>query len=164
MKVQCVLKQPAKLIRELRKRHSPVKARIIARTEKAKALRQQGLTQQAIADRLGVSQQQANRDLLKNNAYALKMSKQPRKEQRCSLFEHTQPTAVPERLRATLGDDRTLQVAVLLLEHVGEPLKARFGVDFFTELREALGLTGSWPPEPLAAGRPRKPRKEHPAR
>lgn len=100
------LKEPAKLIDELRKKGPSKKKReIIMRAQEAKKLRERGQTQQEIADELGVSQQTASRDLLKNSVRTEKMSKQLRSYSRYTINQGTDPTVAAQRIRAKFGEE-----------------------------------------------------------
>jgi predicted transcriptional regulator len=97
------LDEPAKLIKELRKKRSTKRAQIIARAQKAKELREQGKTQQQIADELGVTQRTVSTDLEENRVITPKTSK-PRKVIGYRITEYTKPETAAQKLIDTFGD------------------------------------------------------------
>lgn len=100
------LKEPAKLIDELRKKGPSKKKReIIMRAQEAKNLREKGQTQQEIAEALGVSQQTASRDLLKKSVMTEKMSKRARRPVVYQINQGTDPTVAAQRIRSKFGEE-----------------------------------------------------------
>lgn len=75
------------------------------RTQKAKELRSQGLTQQQIADQLGVSQQRVGQNLQENRVYTQKTSKPPRKVVQYKISQYTTPDTAAQKIRDKFGDE-----------------------------------------------------------
>ena len=99
------LENPAKLIKALRSKRSPTKAKFIARAEKAIALREQGLTQQAIADELGVSQPTISDHLSGKRVQTQKADKAPRKVTQYTVTQYTTPETAALKIREKFGDE-----------------------------------------------------------
>jgi len=104
------LDEPAKLIKALRSKRSTKKSEIIARAEKAKALREEGKTQQAIADELGVDQKTVSRDLGNNTVYTPEVPKERRKVIQYKISQYTTPETAAQKIRAKFGDDFAQQL------------------------------------------------------
>lgn len=98
------LDDPAKLIRDLRKKKSKKKDEILARCEKAKALRESGMTQQQIAKELGVDQSTVNRDLCKKEARADILHKDKRHQIRYAIYQGTDPAQAAKKIIETFGE------------------------------------------------------------
>lgn len=96
------LDEPAKLIRDLRKKRSSKKAEIIARAKTVRELREQGMTQQAIADELGVSQRTVSDDLLAEKSVMTQKTAKPRKAV-YQISEYTKPETAAEKIHAKFG-------------------------------------------------------------
>ena len=96
------LDEPAKLIRDLRKKRSSKKAEIIARAKTVRELREQGMTQQAIADELGVSQRTVSDDLLAEKSVMTQKTAKPRKAA-YQISEYTKPETAAEKIHAKFG-------------------------------------------------------------
>ena len=107
------LDEPAKLIKELRKKRSSVKHRIIERAAKAKELAAQDLTQVEIAERLGVDPRTIRRDADRKNVRTEKMSCN-RKVVKYSITQYTKPETAALRIRETFGEDFALTLGTIL--------------------------------------------------
>jgi hypothetical protein len=102
------LESPAKLIKELRKKRSSVKAKIIARAEEAKALHEQGLTQRQIAEKqersLGAVNADLNRNECSENTGYTPKTEQKRKKLQINISQYTTPATAATKIRAVFGD------------------------------------------------------------
>lgn len=103
------LEEPAKLLKALRSKRSSKKAEIIARAEKVKELRKQGMTQQAIADELGVSQKTVSDDLVEKSVMAQKTTKAPRKAV-YQISEYTKPETAAIKIHEKFGAEFAQQL------------------------------------------------------
>jgi len=99
------LEEPAKLIKALRAKRSTKRAEIIRRAEEAKKLREQGLTQQKIAEALGVSRPTVAADLSENTVMTPKSDKEPRKTTVYQISQYTMPETAAEKIRDKFGSD-----------------------------------------------------------
>ena len=102
------LKEPARLIDELRKKGPSKKKReIIMRAQEAKKLRERGQTQQEIAVELGVHRNTVAADLCTKNSVRTEkiVHKQPRSRTRYEINEATDPTVAAQRIRAKFGEE-----------------------------------------------------------
>ena len=111
------LKEPAKLIAELRKKNSSKKAEIVRRAAKAKELREHGLTQRAIAEELGVSQPTVVTDLSENSVPAEKPDKAKRDHTEVRLRPGTAPEQAAQRIREKFGDEYAESLATAIQEN-----------------------------------------------
>lgn len=98
------LDEPARLIKELRKKKSSKRDEILRRAEKVRELRDQNKTQQAIADELGVSQPTIANDLSENGVYTPKTDK-PRKVIQYKISQYTKPETAAEKIHAKFGPE-----------------------------------------------------------
>lgn len=108
------LDEPAKLIKELRKKKSSYRDQIIARAAKAKELREQGMTQQAIADELGVHRNTIASDLCTEKSVRTQKTVQPRKA-RYEISEYTKPETAAQKIRDKFGDEFAFALGTLLV-------------------------------------------------
>ena len=110
------LEEPAKLIKELRKKRSSKKAEIIKRAEEAKRLRDQGMTQREIAERLGVTDRTIRDDLkAAEKTVMTEISSASRQRITYQITNYTKPTTAAEKIRATFGDEWARELADSLL-------------------------------------------------
>jgi len=109
------LEEPAKLIKALRSKKSTKKQEIIARAEKAKELREEGKTQQQIADELGVSRRTVNSDIsAENTVQTPKPAQEKRKVIQYTITQYTTPETAANKIRDKFGDEFADQLKELL--------------------------------------------------
>ena len=79
----------------------------MARAAKAKELREEGKTQQEIAEELGVSQQTVSSDLSlpEKEVITPKAGKEPRTVIGYRITQYTKPETAARRIREVFGDD-----------------------------------------------------------
>jgi hypothetical protein len=99
------LDNPAKLIRELRKKNSSVKRKLLERNIRIRAEREAGKTQQQIADEVGLSQNRVSEILSEKPAYAEKTDKPPRKLIQYKINAGTHPRTAALKIRQKFGDE-----------------------------------------------------------
>ena len=89
------------------------RAEIQRRAEKVKQLRDQGMTQQQIADAVGVHRNTVSSDLNQCTEKSVQTEKpvQPRKVTQYTVTQYTKPETAAEKIRAKFGDDFALQLA-----------------------------------------------------
>jgi predicted transcriptional regulator len=88
-------------------RITPKKEEIFERRETVKSLREDGLTQQEIADELGVHRNTVNSDLCtKNEVYTKEIvHKEPRKVTQYKISQYTKPEVAAKKIREIFGDE-----------------------------------------------------------
>jgi DNA-binding XRE family transcriptional regulator len=99
------LDQPAKLLKELRTETGKKKYQIAIRQGKAKALRDEGLTQQAIADELGVSRPTIVSDLVSENGVMTPKTDTHRERVTYQLSQYTKPETAARKIREKFGGE-----------------------------------------------------------
>lgn len=108
------LDEPARLIKELRKKRSSKRDEIVARAEKVRELREQGMTQQAIADELGVSRRTVNSDMCAEKSVMTQKPAQPRKAV-YQISEYTKPETAAQKIRDKFGEEFAFALGTLLV-------------------------------------------------
>ena len=88
----------------------------MARAAKAKELREEGKTQQEIAEVLGVDQKTISRDLGRNEVITQKMPKEPRTVIGYRITQYTKPETAARRIREVFGDEFADALAESLME------------------------------------------------
>ena len=88
----------------------------MARAAKAKELREEGKTQQEIAEVLGVSQRTVSDDLAEKPVITEKPAKEPRKWIQYTIRNTTKPETAARRIREVFGDDFADALAESLME------------------------------------------------
>lgn len=108
------LRDPAKLIKDLRKKRSVTKRRIIEQAKQWAAKREAGESLREIAAEAGVSQQTVMRRCSTKTVYTEKVE-QPRKVTQYKITHYTKPTTAAAKIRATFGNDFALALGTLLV-------------------------------------------------
>ena len=109
------LDEPAKLLKELRKEKSSKKNQIIKRARQAKEMREQGMTQQDIADELGVHRNTVVSDLCtENSVITPKIVQEKRKVVGYRITEYTKAEVAAVKIRDILGDEFADELKALL--------------------------------------------------
>lgn len=88
---------------------------IIERQAKARELREEGKTQQEIAEELGVSQPTVHADLSEKPVITQKPDKEPRKWIQYTIRNTTKPETAARRIREVFGDEFADQLSECLL-------------------------------------------------
>ena len=114
------LENPAKLIKELRNKKSPKRREMEARQKAAKELREQGMTQQQIADRLGVNQRTVSSDLEEKSVMTQKVSKEPRRRGVYQISQYTKPSTAAAKIREKFGDAFAADLAAEIMSDLRE--------------------------------------------
>ncbi len=97
------LEDPLKIIKELRKKNSPLKARLLKRNEEIKAKREEGKTQQQIADEVGLSQNRVS-EILSVKTVITEKADNPRKVDGYRITTYTTPATAAMKIREKFGD------------------------------------------------------------
>ena len=110
--------EPQKLIAALRDMPADATAADIpkrfARNEKIKEMREEGMTQQAIADEVGLAKSTVN-DICSGKQVATQKTEQPkRKWIGYAITQYTKPETAAQKIRDTFGDEFADQLKALL--------------------------------------------------
>jgi len=108
------LDEPAKLIKELRKKRSSKKAQIIAQAQEWKARMEAGESVDEIAADNEVDRSTVYRRLSQKNSHDNK-SATSRQRTTYQISQYTKPETAAARIRETFGDDFALQLGTLLV-------------------------------------------------
>lgn len=97
------LDDPAKLIKELRKKDSQIKRRLLERNREIHAKREEGKTQQQIADEVGLSQRRVGQILEANPVMTEKTSKSKRERTIYQINSGTSPEVAARKIIDKFG-------------------------------------------------------------
>ncbi len=89
---------------------------VIARAKESQQLYSDGLTQQQVAERLGVSRRTVSDDLARNTVYTEKPAKQKRKQIQYKINSGTKPSTAATKIIETFGVEFALSLAKELLK------------------------------------------------
>lgn len=109
------LDEPAQLIKDLRKKRSKVKHRIIQQAKEWAAKREAGESLREIAAWAGVSKDTVQRRVSQKNWHARKSETQPRTRTTYQIQSGTKPETAAAKIRGTFGSEFALALGTLLV-------------------------------------------------